>query len=301
MIRQLLRIVLPTPALNIVSGLKRWHRRASWEKRVKNKLETRFTREQLVEQLQFLGLDSSRDVIVHSSLSSLGYVEGGPLTVIEAIREVIGPKANLLMPAYPMRASMLETMRDLAPFDLINDPSFMGKITEVFRHLPNVERSAHPTHSVAVQGPDAKTYVANHHKSRSPCGSGSPFRILSDRGGAVLCLGTGIGKVTSHHTIEDMFDDFPVQVYVPEVYFKDVKLKDGTIVQVEVLVHDPKLAPIRVDNHQGMEKKILDEMRKRGIVREGRIGLAAAYLFGAADLDAMHRDLLREGVTIYAT
>jgi aminoglycoside 3-N-acetyltransferase len=266
----------------------------------KQKPNARVTRELLVERLHLLGLNSGQDVIVHSSLRSLGYVEGGPVSVIEAIREVIGERGNLLMPAYPLKTTMLAAMRDKTPFDIVNDRSFMGKITEVFRKLSNVDRSAHPTHSVAVQGPEAKSYVKDHHNSRSPCGPGSPFRTLSDRKGVIICLGSGIGKVTAHHMIEDLDVDYPIKVYLPEMFHKTVRFKDGNEIQVEVLVHDPRLTAIRIDNHKGVEKTILGEMRKRGIVNEQKVGLGTAYLFGAADLDTMHRELVRQGITIYA-
>ena len=205
------------------------------------------------------------------------------------------------MPVYPMQMSMIDTMRDPTPFDVAGDRSYMGKITEVFRQMPNVKRSAHPTHSVAVLGPDADVYVAHHHESRSPCGRGSPFRMLSERKGQILCIGTGVGKVTSHHTIEDLVDNFPLDVYLPEPMSKTVRMPDGKTVQVEVLVHNPKLGPLRCDSHEGICAELLAEMKQRHIIREGIVGRAISHVFGAAELDDMHRDRLKRGKTIYAT
>jgi aminoglycoside 3-N-acetyltransferase len=301
MVKSVVKRVLPEWALDALRSLRKRRRRKRWEKSVESDEEAHIDRSTLAEQLAALGVERGRDLILHSALSAIGYVDGGPDALIGALLDVLGPDANLLMPAYPMKSSMLETMEDPAPFDVANDRSYMGKITEVFRHMPGVRRSGHPTHSVAVLGPDAETYVAQHHMSGSPCGAGSPFRMLSERNGQILCIGVGVGKVTSHHTIEDLVESFPLDVYLPKKMTKLVRLAKGESVEVEVLVHDPKLAPIRCDSHDGICSELLSEMRERGIVREGKIGRATSQLFGAAELDAMHADRLKRGRTIYAT
>ena len=38
-------------------------------------------------------------VMVHSSLGRVGWTDGGPVTVIEALLEVLGPRGTLVMPA----------------------------------------------------------------------------------------------------------------------------------------------------------------------------------------------------------
>jgi len=54
------------------------------------------TFDMLVTGLRELGLDKSSAVIVHSSLRSFGYVDGGALDVCRGLVEVCG---TLLMPA----------------------------------------------------------------------------------------------------------------------------------------------------------------------------------------------------------
>jgi aminoglycoside 3-N-acetyltransferase len=48
--------------------------------------------------------------LLHSSLKSIGYVEGGAQTVIEAILDVISSSGTLVVPTYSMRSSMSETL-----------------------------------------------------------------------------------------------------------------------------------------------------------------------------------------------
>jgi aminoglycoside 3-N-acetyltransferase len=237
--------------------------------------------------------------MVHSSLSSIGNVVGGPHSVICGLKQVMGPDATLLMPAYAMKGNMYETMINPAPFDVKKSRSTMGAITEAFRTMPDVFRSAHPTHSVCASGPKAKEYTEKHHLSRSPCGPGSPFQLLSQCHGYILCIGSGIGKITFHHIIEDKVDYFPERVYLPEMHKKRVIFHDGHSEEIEVLVHDPALGSRRVDADAGKEDEILEEMRRRGIVHEGLIGQAKCHLINAESLEDMLLDLLRKGVTIY--
>ena len=45
-----------------------------------------------------LGLRPGAIVMVHSSLGQIGWTEGGPVTAIEALLEVLGPDGTLVMP-----------------------------------------------------------------------------------------------------------------------------------------------------------------------------------------------------------
>lgn len=55
-------------------------------------------RQDLQEAFQQAGLASIRLLLVHSSLSSLGLVEGGADTVLDALLEVLGEEGTLLVP-----------------------------------------------------------------------------------------------------------------------------------------------------------------------------------------------------------
>ena len=58
------------------------------------------TQEQICEALRALGLPSGAIVFVHSSMSSIGYVEGGAGTLVDAFLQVLGP-AGTLSPCQP--------------------------------------------------------------------------------------------------------------------------------------------------------------------------------------------------------
>src|SRR5436190_23874758 len=61
---------------------------------------TPVTKAQLKTDFASLGLKAGDVVMLHSSLKSLGYVEGGPSVVIEALYEAICPGGTLIVPTY---------------------------------------------------------------------------------------------------------------------------------------------------------------------------------------------------------
>ena len=62
------------------------------------------TRKTLIEDFRRLGLRPGMDVMVHSSLSSVGHVHGGPNTVIDAMLSILGKKGTLMMPSGDLRS-----------------------------------------------------------------------------------------------------------------------------------------------------------------------------------------------------
>ena len=158
----------------------------------------RVGRQLIVRQLRNLGVRPGGILLVHSSLSALGYVVGGVNAVIAALRDVIDPTGTLVMPSHTWE-SMDSGCRT---FDVRLTPGCVGAIPELFRSLPGVKRSLHPTHSVSAVGPDAAWLIDDHERAPTPCGEGTPYAKLLDRNGQILFLGCGLESNTEFHTIE---------------------------------------------------------------------------------------------------
>lgn len=170
----------------------------------------------LAEQFTAGGLKAGQTVLVHSAMSKLGWVVGGPNTVIEALLSVLGPTGTLMMPTHttdntdpenwqnpPVPAHWWPIIRANMPaFDPAITPTRqMGTIPELFRTYPNVIRSNHPISSFAALGPNAQTLLENHHL-KADLGEGSPLSRLYDLDGYVLLLGVGHSNNTSLHLAE---------------------------------------------------------------------------------------------------
>lgn len=55
-------------------------------------------KQDILEALKEAGVDKSQAIMVHTSLSSLGFVCGGPQVVIEALLEAVGADGTIMMP-----------------------------------------------------------------------------------------------------------------------------------------------------------------------------------------------------------
>jgi aminoglycoside 3-N-acetyltransferase len=158
------------------------------------------TREQVLETLRAFGPLPTQSLMVHSALSTCGYIRGGPATVIEVLRTWIGER-NLVMPThtycYPDSDGRAQQ------FNPAVTPSRVGAITNAFWQHPNVVRSLHPTHSLACLGAGAAKLCAGHESCNTPCGAGTPYEKLVLQDASVLMFGVTLNAYTLFHTAED--------------------------------------------------------------------------------------------------
>jgi aminoglycoside N3'-acetyltransferase len=105
-------------------------------------------KETLTQELRRLGIARGMDVLVHSSLSSIGWVEGGADTVIDALLAAVSPAGTILMPA--LNGSPQDSPQNPPRMDVRRTPcpKWIGIIPETFRRREGVRRSLHPTHSM---------------------------------------------------------------------------------------------------------------------------------------------------------
>lgn len=156
--------------------------------------------------LRQLGITEGDIVLVHSSLSSLGYVVKGAQTVIDAFEAVIGKEGTLVFPTLCQK----DFERSYETWHL-DKPSDVGYLTEYFRKLPGVIRSDQATHSVAARGKYAYELTFEHSVQRglrygifgdTPFSEASPWQKLYDMGAKVVFLGVTMQKNTMKHFME---------------------------------------------------------------------------------------------------
>jgi len=180
------------------------------------------TRDRIAEDVTALGVRPGGVLLVHSSLSSLGWVPGGPETVIQGLLQALGPEGTLLVPAL----SYDIVTPDNPVFDVRTTPSCIGAIPQHFRTRPGSLRSVHPSHSVCGVGPRAAELLADHELDRSPVGAHSPFRRLRNIGGQLMFLGCGMGPNTSMHGIEELAE--APYLFRPATVTYTLTLHDGS-------------------------------------------------------------------------
>lgn len=155
------------------------------------------TKEDILYSLRLMGIRDGDVLLVHSALSSIGHVEGGADSVIDALCEAVGNEGTLVM------STLTGWFR---PFDAESSPSAVGEISEVFRRRPGVLRSLHPVHSVAALGRHAAEITAGHESCETGCGEGTPYLKLRELGGKAMLLGVDMDRNTIMHSLEELID-----------------------------------------------------------------------------------------------
>jgi len=248
----------------------------------------------LVKALRELRIREGSVLLVHSSLSRLGIVEGGAKTVIEALLEVLGPNGTLAMPAFGWSPN------ENAVFDCRKSPSRLGVISETFRRRPGVLRSCHPTHSVAAFGPQAEYLISEHMRSKTPFDNFSPYQKLLKLNGDILCLGVSIRFITFYHVYEDLNPAFPLPVYADQPLRVRVIDAAGKPAVMTIYTHRDDLAEARIDHNRSVLTRVKKYFDKKGIVKTVRIGGRESYLLNSEEIIKALDDMLKEGKTIYA-
>jgi aminoglycoside N3'-acetyltransferase len=219
------------------------------------------SRAEVADQLRELGVGEGGVLLVHTSFRATRPVEGGPVGLIEALRDALGPGGTLVMPSW--------SGNDDEPFDPLSTPAppSLGVVADTFWRLPGVLRSSHPQ-AFAAAGPEAGR-ITSGPLPLPPHIPESPVGRVHDLDGQVLLLGVGHDANTTLHLAELMAG---VPYRVPSYC---TVLQDGR--------------PFRIDyeenDHCCERFALADEwLRARGLQSEGRVGHAQARLARARDI-----------------
>jgi aminoglycoside 3-N-acetyltransferase len=243
------------------------------------------TVDSLRRDLYMLGVKPGMVLLVHSSLTSLGWVCGGAVAVIEALESVLTRDGTLVMPTHsgelsepsywenpPVPEAWWQIIRDTMPAfrpDLTPTRE-MGIIPETFRKQEGVLRSNHPQVSFAAWGKYARQ-ITESHRLEFGLGETSPLASIYDLHGHVLLLSVGHGNNTSLHLAE----------YRATIQKKT--LQQGAPVLVEGQRHWKTFEDIETkSNDFEMIGKVFAE--KTGLERTSKIGQADAKLLPQREL-----------------
>ena len=176
-------------------------------------------------------------IIVSSSFGNLN-ADFSPKEMVELLMDIIGPEGLIMMPFYPPVNSTEWALKHEI-FDMRNNKSSMGVLTNVFAHMPDVFMSKHPIKAVCAWGKGAEEIVKDHDKSTTPFYWDSPYgRLLKIHSKS---LGVGARNMLPMHTIEDVLTEPIGFYYQKEKYVLDIIDKDGNRSSVTTFVHDENI------------------------------------------------------------
>jgi aminoglycoside 3-N-acetyltransferase len=174
------------------------------------------TIESLKTDLKRIGVRGGMTVLVHSSMSSIGWICGGAVSFILALESILGNSGTLVMTAHsgdlsdpaqwvnpPVPENWWKTIKEnMPPFDPDITPTRgIGQIPEVFRKQRGVLRSDHPQVSFCAWGRNAE-YITGDHSLEYAHGEKSPLAKIYELDGHVLLVGVRHENNTSLHLAE---------------------------------------------------------------------------------------------------
>ena len=222
-------------------------------------------------------------VLVHAALRSVGKVLGGAQTILDALRDAVGPEGTVLgytdwdgqddVEAYP-------ELRDHQPaFDPLTSRSIRdnGFFPEMLRTTPGALRSANPGASMAAIGAKAAWFTADHVLDYG-YGPQSPLGKLIEADGKTLMLGATLDHMTLLHHAEHLADFAPkrIRTYVTPM------LIDGRTIWRQFDEFDTSDVPDGLADDYFAT--IVEEFLATGKGRRGLVGAAPSVLVEAKEI-----------------
>jgi len=208
-------------------------------------IEVAELRQRLIE----LGVTRGRTIWVQSSWNEFFNVPMKPSEVIDLLRDLIGPEGTLAMPAFPIDQNPEKV------FMVDRAAVYTGLLCEVFRRVPDVQRSIHLSSSVCAIGPNADFLLRDHHRTDMTWGRESPFCRLMDVDARMLGLGATFNFMTPLHAVECLLHDeipFFRQVFVGTIRYR-WKRANGETGEHEFLNRGGDIRPQRLRRHFGAD------------------------------------------------
>lgn len=224
----------------------------------------------IAKALRNCGIKEGDVIFVHSDVSAFGKLSALDAafllkTLMDSLKESVGSNGTIIMPTFTY------SFTENKPYDRANSKSKVGTLTEYFRKLPDVGRTIHADHSVAVWG---------RHKSellsigKDTFGKDSIFGKLHKLNGKIVFFGAPFQSCTFVHYIEQMHG-------VPYRYMKKIRGKiidgnkeyeDDITFYVKYVVFFTLLS--NLEKHL-LDKKLLTEVK----LGHGKISMAEAGAF----------------------
>jgi aminoglycoside 3-N-acetyltransferase len=214
-------------------------------------------RESLICALREMGVREGDSLIVHTSLSAVGQIEGGADAFLDALLEAVGAQGTVLVPAFRLEKD--------------RESDFPA---ECLLQREGAVCSRHPLLPFAALGANAAFLTANvpfHY----PLGTNSPLARLHQLNGGALLIGVRYAAHAALHLAENWAD-------APYARRKRAVMVDTGIWQEmegspECSAGFGKIEPV---------------LRQARIVREGYVGSAPSQYMRLQQVVSMAREML---------
>ena len=192
----------------------------------------KFTRSDIIRQLDGLNAPKGVPVLLHSSLRAIGPVEGGTEALLDTLVEYFTQDGGL----FCVPTHTWHNMDKEITLDVTSDDNCLGAFSTVAIRDPRGIRSENPCHSMVVFGDKASAFVKDELFVQTPTAPSSCYGKLFDMGGYVLLAGVAHNKNTFLHTVDEILR-IPNRMGNKPVTMS-VRKKDGQVVKCALRLFD---------------------------------------------------------------
>ena len=194
-----------------------------------------YTRQFIKAQIDNIFIPEGVPIIIHTSLRSIGKIEGGAETLLNILVNKITSRGGvLIIPTHTWD----NLGKDCPTLDLTKKEANLGAFPLVALNDPRGYRTDNPTHSAVIFGDrsEAIRLSSNESKVDTPVAPDSIYGRLYDEDGYVLLVGVTLNKNTYLHSVEEALD-FPDRM-LSEYTDVSVKYSDGSLEHRRIRLFD---------------------------------------------------------------
>ena len=246
------------------------------ETKKSDKLLPTLTKSDILNGLHDLGVKAGMAIEVHCSLSSFGHVEGGAITIIEALMSAVGSEGAIVMPSFRLSHNQPVNEADkglgiklkIKILEDDDEPSAMGIVSDTFRKLPNV-LTGQGIFRVSAWGKEADTHSLG-------------FEHLIDTNGWALLLGVDIYRLSAMHYVEGELPDEIRNLFKPSEEARKLYPESQWLIES----WEPLVRPMPWYTIQS-------RAFEKGFIKDGIIGNCKCMLLNVKEVIELYRQALR--------
>jgi aminoglycoside 3-N-acetyltransferase len=232
------------------------------------------TKADIESGLRDLGVKPGMALEVHSALHTFGYVEGGAVTLIEALKQTVGSDGAIVMPSFRFShfLPLSEQDRELGLTVKIKilqgdeERSGMGIVPDTFRKMPDV-KTGDGIFRVSAWGKDVNLHAQS-------------FQHLIDIGGWALLMGVDIHRLSTMHYVEGNLPEAVKDRFKPPEEARKLYPENEWFIEAWT----PPVKPWYTIQNRAYEK---------GFIRDGMIGESKCMFLKVKDVIGLYREALQ--------
>jgi len=236
-----------------------------------------FTKQEIIAQLQELGVPQNRPVTLHTSLKKIGEVEGRGEGLLDILIEYVTADGGLLCVPTHTHGNLYND--NIITLDFLHLNTCIGTFPAIAIADPRGVHSVNPSHSMTIFGDREQAerfaaYDKTIHTCTSPEGC---YGRLAKEDGYVLLAGVGQDKNTYLHCVEEMLNlpDRMTRGYVDAT----IRYPDGHIEHFPLRTYIAWMTALGDTSHRFPYYE--PAFRYHGCIRDGKIGNADTQLCSA--------------------